>query len=179
MWGIVKHEFHAFMYISCNFHQNIVSSDMSQCHSPWCGGCQTHLEFWEFHAISNKLVSSESGPNPLWRSRNRKCEFCVALDIPLNFHHECFPWIGLSTPSPFSIVVVLSNMSFMYSSGHLMQFLGENIFYTDPNSKPMTFLYTSGYFIQFLPKVFFPLTSPCPPAPPWGVEVGKMTSVQI
>ena len=61
------------------------------------------VDFGAFHAISNKVVFSEFGLNPLWRCGNRKHEFCVVLDIPLNHHHECLSWIAPSTASPCSM----------------------------------------------------------------------------
>ena len=48
------------------------------------------VEFWIFSAISSKCSFGELCPNLLWTWGNRKHEFYVALDIPLNFHHECF-----------------------------------------------------------------------------------------
>ena len=34
MWGIGNCEFHTVLYISCNFHQTFILSEMAQCPSP-------------------------------------------------------------------------------------------------------------------------------------------------
>ena len=99
MLGIRKHEFHAVLYISCNFIQKcfLLMWYNALPHGVEVAKHSIYLEFWAFHAVSSKIIS-ELGPNTLLRLGNRKHEFCVVLDIPLNFHCECFTRIGTSAP---------------------------------------------------------------------------------
>ena len=64
IWRIRKHEFHAVLYISCNFHKEIVLSDMAQCLSHWVKFTKHSIsgEFWAFHAIPSNILS-ELGQN--------------------------------------------------------------------------------------------------------------------
>ena len=143
--------------------------------SPWAGGCQTS----HFYGVLGIKCSfqhrfSELGLNSLWRWGNRKHEFCVVLDIPLSFHHECFSWIGTSTPSPCSMGMLLPNISFMHSSGHFKQFLGKNFFVNWPPHHThevgvvnMGFPYRSWHFFQLLAKIIF---GKDPQSYLWGVK---------
>ena len=67
---------------------------------------------------------------PCGGERIKNKEFCVDLEIPLNFHRECFSEIGPSTLPLNPWGMVLLNMHFLCSSGHFMQFLGENFILT-------------------------------------------------
>ena len=112
----------AVLCISCNFHQKLIFSHMSQCPSPWDGGCQT-FNFCGVLAIScnfqQNSVLVNVGRDPLWIRGNRKHEFY----IPFNFHCECFTLIGPSTASPCSMGwccqawVTLRSRHFMYFLG--------------------------------------------------------------
>ena len=41
MWRNGKHVFHAVLYISWNFLQTFIVTDMAECPPVWDGGCQT------------------------------------------------------------------------------------------------------------------------------------------
>ena len=107
MWGIRKHEIHAVLYISCNFHKTLffVIWPNALSHGVDVAKNSTSVVLWAFHVISSNIFN-EFIPNSLWRWDNGKHKFLVVLEIPLNFHHECFSWIGTSSPSPCSMSVV-------------------------------------------------------------------------
>ena len=96
------------------FPLKIVFSDMAQYPSPWGGGCQT-LFLWcslSFHAISHKIVLINWAQTPCGGWGINKDRFYVAMDIPLNFHCECFSYISPSILTTWSMELVFMKHEF-------------------------------------------------------------------